>query len=354
MGKNYASKFSKKVAERFTHDSYVQGIASDAYEFEGVRIVKIYSEDTFDFVDYTRTGSDRYGAPHDQTDSLQELEMTQDKGVSIIIDKGEDIEKMNTQGANRQFRREMDEKAIPMVDKYAFKAWTKGAGSVVALAAALNANTALNAVMDMTEKLDDAFAPESGRTMFVTTEGYKYIKQSPQFIYTDKLAQDSLVKGQVGMVDNFKVVKVSKKYLPDNVYALAVHRSAILNPVKLKDYNLHKNPPGVSGDRIDIRMIYDAFVIDSKARAVCALVASNSVCAEPTITIDTNANTFAIAGTFDKLFYTLDGSDPRCSGTAIAANANVSATALNGATHIRAVAYDANKAVAYREKEASV
>ena len=53
---NYAQKFSPKVDERFYHESYTKGAASNAYDFEGVRIVKIYSEDTFAFTNYTRSG----------------------------------------------------------------------------------------------------------------------------------------------------------------------------------------------------------------------------------------------------------------------------------------------------------
>lgn len=348
---NYASKFSERVAERFDRDSYTKGVASNAYDFEGVKIVKIYSEDTFAFTDYTRSGSDRYGPVHDQTDSIQELEMTQDKGVSIVIDKGENIEKMNTQGANKQLSRQMNEQAIPMFDKYSFAAWAKGAGSVVPYTNAPNANTMVDFVLDMTEQLDEAACPEAGRTLWVTNNGYKLIKQNPQFIYTDKLAQNTLVKGQVGELDGFKVVKVASKYFPAGVDAIAAHKSAILNPMKLQDYNLHHSPPGVSGDRIDIRLMYDAFVLDAKAGGVCVLANNSVVTAAPTIAVNSTAETAAIScAAFDKLFYTIDGSDPRCSGTAKSCNANVTGINVNGATGpVRAVAYNANKASAWRE-----
>lgn len=349
---NYAQKFSPKVDERFYHESYTKGAASNAYDFEGVRIVKIYSEDTFAFTNYTRSGSDRYGPVHDQTDSIQELEMTQDKGVSVVIDKGENIEKMNTQGANKQLSRQVNEQAIPMFDKYCFAKWAKDAGSVVVPTAAPNVNNMILNVLDMTEALDEAFVPEAGRTLWVTTEGYKLVKENPQFIYTDKLAQDTLIKGQVGELDGFRVVKVAKKYFPNGVYAIAAHKGSILNPMKLQDYNLHHNPPGVSGDRIDIRLMYDAFVLDAKAGGVCVLVNNASATAAPTISVNATAKTAAINFTGDKLFYTLDGSDPRNSGTAVEVNANATGINVNGVTGpIRAVAYNANKASAWRAAE---
>jgi len=347
---NYAAKFSPKVAERFNHESYTKSAASNAYDFEGVRIVKIYSEDTFAFTNYTRSGSDRYGTVHDQTDSIQELEMTQDKGVSVVIDKGENIEKMNTQGANRQLRREIDEQAIPMFDKYCFAKWAGGAGNVVPYTTAPNVNSMVDFILDMTEKLDEDFVPESGRTLWVTANGYKLIKENPQFIYTDKLAQDTLVKGQVGELDGYKVIKVASKYFPAGVDAIAAHKGSILNPMKLQDYNLHHNPPGVSGDRIDIRLMYDAFVLDAKADGVCVLANNSAIAAAPTLAYNGTSKVAGVSFTGDKAWYTLDGSDPRCSGTAVEINANAASINANGASGpLRAVVYDGNKAVSYRD-----
>ena len=346
---NYAAKFDPKVNERFYHESYTKGVASNAYDFEGVKIVKIYSEDTFAFTNYTRSGSDRYGTVHDQTDSIQELEMTQDKGVSIVIDKGENIEKMNTQGANKQLSREINEQAIPMFDRYCFGQWSKNAGNVVPFTTAPNVNSMVDYVLDMTEKLDDSFVPESNRTLWVTNEGYKLIKENPQFIYTDKLANKVLVKGQVGELDNFKVVKVGSSYFPEGVYGIAAHKGSILNPMKLQDYNLHHNPPGVSGDRIDIRLMYDAYVLDAKAGGVCVLANNANVTAAPTVTVDAANDKASVAFTGDAAYYTLDGSDPRCSGTATKITANATNININGKTGpVRAIAYNANKAVAWR------
>ena len=256
---------------------------------------------------------------------------------------------MNTQGANRQLRREIDEQAIPMFDKYCFGKWAAGAGNVVTYTTAPNVNTMVTNVLDMTEKLDESFVPEGGRTLWVTNNGYKLIKENPQFIYTDKLAQNTLVRGQVGELDGFKVVKVASKYFPAGVDAIAAHKSAILNPMKLQDYNLHHNPPGVSGDRIDIRLMYDAYVLDAKAGGVCVLANNSSVAAAPTLAFNATSKVAGVSFTGDKAWYTLDGSDPRCSGTAVEINANAAAINATGAVGpLRAVVYDGNKAVAYR------
>ena len=183
-----ADKTHKKVDERFAFNSYTESMAGNAYDFEGVKRIKIYNIDTAPLNDYTRSGTSRYGTPQELTDRQYELEMTQDKSATWTIDKGNQLEQFNIKGANQSVKRETDEVVIPVVDKYAFKKWVAGAGSKVILANAMTANTAIAAFNDATECLDNRAVPESGRTCVIKNSKYKLLKQAPQFIYTDKLA----------------------------------------------------------------------------------------------------------------------------------------------------------------------
>ena len=54
---NLASKFSTKVAERFSIGSLTDAYAGKEYDFSGVKSIKIYSIDTVTMTDYTRSGS---------------------------------------------------------------------------------------------------------------------------------------------------------------------------------------------------------------------------------------------------------------------------------------------------------
>ena len=346
-----ADKVSKKIDERFHFNSYTESMAGNAYEFEGVKKIKIYNVDTAPMHDYTRSGSSRYGTPAELTDRQYELEMTQDKSATWTIDKGNQLEQFNIKGANQSANRQTNEVVIPMVDKYAFKKWVAGAGSKVVLASAMTANTAIAAFNDAVEALDNRAVPEAGRTCVIRNSKYKLLKQAPQFIYTDKLANGALVKGKVGEIDGVAIKPVPDKYLPADVDMLITQQKAILRPKKLFEYNIHQDPPGISGNLVEFRMMYDAFVLDAVADAVCVVTSNASILA-PNVTIAFNAtaNTGTIGATgFDKIFYTLDGSDPRSSGTAIETNANVSINATVGATatEIRAVAYKANATVQY-------
>ena len=354
-----ADKTHKKVDERFAFNSYTESMAGNAYDFEGVKKIKIYNVDTAPMNDYTRSGTSRYGTPQELTDRQYELEMTQDKAATWTIDKGNQLEQFNIKEANRTVKRQTDEVVIPMVDKYALKQWVAKAGTKVVLANAMTANTAIAAFNDAVEALDNRAVPESGRTCVIKNSKYKLLKQAPQFIYTDKLANGALVKGKVGEIDGIDIKPVPDKYLPADVDMLITQKKALLRPKKLFEYNIHQDPPGVSGNLVEFRMMYDAFVLDAVADAV-AVVTSNASIIAPNVSVAFNstANTGTIGGTgFDKIFYTLDGTDPRSSGTAIEANANVSINATTGATvtTIRAISYTANATVQYgREQELEV
>ena len=38
--------------------------------------------------------------------------------------------------------------------------------------------------------------------------------------------------------------------------------------VKLEDYKIHRDPPGISGSLVEGRIVYDAFVLENKAKAI--------------------------------------------------------------------------------------
>ena len=83
MAINLADKYSAKVAERFAHKAYSAGIAGNAYDFDGVKSIKVYSIDTVPLGNYSRSGTSRYGTPTDLTDSYQTMTMTQDKAFTL-------------------------------------------------------------------------------------------------------------------------------------------------------------------------------------------------------------------------------------------------------------------------------
>ena len=82
------------------------------------------------------------------------------------------------------------------------------------------------------------------------------------------MAQDMLVKGQVGMVDGIPVIVVPTSYLPEDVELIIANQAATTSPVKLSEYKIHDNPPGINGWLVEGRVYYDAFVLNNKKNAI--------------------------------------------------------------------------------------
>ena len=85
---NLASKYAKKVDERFTKQSQASLVTNNSYDFTGVKTVNVYSIDTVALNDYKREGTNRYGTPSELGNDVQELTVTQDKSWTFTIDKG--------------------------------------------------------------------------------------------------------------------------------------------------------------------------------------------------------------------------------------------------------------------------
>lgn len=342
---NLADKYSPRVAERFAHKAYSAGIASNAYDFDGVRGISVYSIDTVPLGDYSKLvngfNGSRYGTPADLTDSVQVLQMVPDKTFTYIIDRGDDKRQLNIKKANKSLAREIDERVNPYLDKYNFAKWAGCAGQSVIAASAITSSTALGLIQDATELLDEMACPESGRTLVVTNNFFKLLKQNPNFVYTEKLATDSMLRGKVGEIDGMTIRKVPNTYLPSGIVAFVCHSSALLNPMKLKEYKIHVDPPGINGNLVEGRIMHDAFVLDAKANAIVAICASTV--AKPSVVSAIASHKASVTiTTADYVLYTLDGSDPRCSGTATKATSSVSNVTTTAGTVLKVVAVKEN------------
>ena len=62
MAINLASKYEKKVSERYALSSLTDKHAGHDYEFTGVKTIRVYAIDTVPTTDYTRSGTARFGA----------------------------------------------------------------------------------------------------------------------------------------------------------------------------------------------------------------------------------------------------------------------------------------------------
>lgn len=183
------------------------------------------------------------------------------------IDKGNAKEQFNVKQAGTSLKRQMREVVIPAMDKYRFDKWASGAGTTQTIEAPAADNIA-GFIMDGTVALDEALVPTNGRTLYISAPNYKFLKLCSEYVQIDRLGEKALAKGIVGEFDGMPVVKVPSSYFPANVQFMIILKDSAISPVKLNDYKIHTDPPGISGDLVEGRVMYDAFVKSSKKKGI--------------------------------------------------------------------------------------
>ncbi len=311
---NLTSRFSDKVDERFRQRSLTDMHAGHAYEFSGVRSVKVYSVDSVPVGDYTRTGQSRFGTANELGDTVQELTMGQDKAFTFTIDRGNAAEQLNLKHAARRLRTNWDEVCTPLIDRYRFSRWMNGAGMGKVNSTALTSSTVMAAIFDAGAEMSNSLVPVSGRTLFIRQSLFTKVKLSDQIMGIERLGQGALSNGIVGELDGMKVVPVPDSYFPAGVCFLIKYRNATVDPMRLQTFRVHKDPPGIDGDLAECRFYFDSFVLGNKVNGLY-VYAQSGMCQAPTVAIsDHSATITGEAG--ETVIYTTDGTDPKTSGTA--------------------------------------
>ena len=333
MAVNLAGKYSNKIAEKFTKESYVAGNASMEYDFAGVKSISIYTPQTVDLNDYKRSGENRFGTPVEMQDTVQEVELSQDKGFSITIDKGNNVDQMNTKGAAKMLNAQIKEQVVPYMDKYTLRRWAEQAGTIAGTDAPTK-ETIVEKIFEGAKVLDNELVPDQERVLYIPTTYYNMLRLSKEFLAVDTLAEKALAKGYVGMIADMQAIKVPDVYFPEGVYFLITFKGSVINPNKIKTMRVLNDVAGIDGNVLEGRNYFDAFVLGAKAGGVYAAVDTAKVLAAPKIAIASNAATItAVSGVTFK--YTVDGTDPRYSKSVKTYTAAVS---LESGQTIKAVA----------------
>lgn len=266
MAINYAEKYSTKIDERFKKGAVTTPAINNDYDFVGVKTVKVYSVPTAPMGNYQRSGSNRYGTPEELENSLQEMTLSRDRSFTFTIDRGNHDDTMMVNAAGQALQRQIDEIVIPELDIYRLSIMAANAGKTET--AAITADNAYEAILDAGVELTNNKVPVSGRVAYVSPLYYKYIKLDKSFIKSSDIAQNMLLKGQIGQVDGIPLILVPESYLPENVSFIVTNKIATVAPVKLAEYKTHDNPPGINGWLVEGRVYYDAFVLENKKSAI--------------------------------------------------------------------------------------
>ena len=263
---NYADKYSNILDEKFKVESKSDIAVNQDYDFVGAKTVKIQSVNTVELSNYTRSGSNRYGTPNELDNAIQEMTMSQDKSFTFTIDKMNEDETNGALNAGKALNRQIRERVIPAVDAYRFGVMANNAGHKETLT--LSASNVYGAIVDATSYLDDREVPMDGRILVVTSATYGLMKKSKDIVMETEVGMDMKVKGVIGSLDGMTIVKVPSNRLPEGFQFLITHRVATTAPVKLAEYKIHTDAPGISGSLVEGRVYYDAFVLDNKKDAI--------------------------------------------------------------------------------------
>ncbi len=266
---NLASKYAKKVDERFTRESQAMLALNSDYSFTGVRTVNVYSIPTVAMSDYQRAGDHRYGTPNDLSRNIQTLTVGRDRAFTFIIDKGDKSQSQMVMDAGKALGRQLKEVWVPEFDAYVFRKLAAEATARGNFASTpITKSNAYEMFLQAMEYLGNHNVPDKGRVAFCSYKFANFLKQDPSFMKAGDLSQEMVEKGIIGEVDGCRIVKVPSSRLPSGCAFLLTHPLAATAPKQLEEYKTHDSPPGISGWLVEGRVVYDCFVLEEKADAI--------------------------------------------------------------------------------------
>ncbi len=271
MAIELVTKFEPYVDEQFKSESKLSILTNKDFDWTGAHTVKVYKVTTSEMNDYDRAGTSenwsRYGAVAGLDAVTEEFTLKKDRSFTFSIDKLDQDETAQQVQAASALARQNREVTVPEVDSYVYGVMAAGAGTI-ADPVALTAENIFDEMVKASEVMDDAEIPETQRVWVVSPATYTLMKKSPDIVLDTDIGQEMRLKGVIANMDGAAVCKVPSVRLPENFGFMLVHPSATVAPVKLEDYTVHENPPGISGSLVEGRICYDAFVLDNKKKGI--------------------------------------------------------------------------------------
>ena len=223
--------------------------------------------------DYDRKGTgsgvsgSRYGKVESLDATTEEFTLTKDRSFTFAIDKLDTDETGQQVQAASALARQQREVVIPEVDRYVYGVMCENAG-IKPDAVTLTSENIYDEIIKANNALDNAEVPETGRYLVVTPDVYVLMKKSKDIVMETDISNELRVKGVIAMIDGLSVIKVPANRLPADFGFMVAHPCAAVAPTKLEDYKVHEDAPGISGSLVEGRIVYDAFVLENKQKAI--------------------------------------------------------------------------------------
>lgn len=266
-----ATKFQPYTDEQFSTESKKSLLTNQDFNWTGAHTVKVYKINTSAMNDYDRSGTgenwSRYGAIEALSATTQELTLKKDRSFTFAIDRLDKDETAQQLAAASALARQNREICIPEVDAYTYGVMCASAGHRPT-AKALTAANLYPEILAASQALDDAEVPEVGRVLVATPATYALMKKCKDIVMETDIGNDLRLRGVIAILDGMNVQKIPANRLPADFGFMVAHPCATVAPVKLETFNIHQNPPGISGALVEGRICYDAFVLENKVKAI--------------------------------------------------------------------------------------
>ena len=271
MAIDLTTKFQPHTDEQFKAESKKSLLTNQDYDWTGAHTIKVYKISTSQMNDYDRKGTSgewsRYGAVASLEATTEELTLKKDRSFTFAIDELDEDEPAQQLAAASALARQNREVVIPEVDAYTYGVMATNAGTKPA-ELALTTENIYTEILNGSQALDDAEAPEAGRVLVVTPAVYALMKKCKDITMETNVGNELRLQGVIGILDGMNVQKIPANRLPAGFGFMIAHPCATVAPTKLEAYKIHKDPPGISGSLVEGRIVYDAFVLDNKVKAI--------------------------------------------------------------------------------------
>lgn len=306
--------YKEPLAKAFEYSSQLGGKTSTEYSWAGVNEIILTSIVTDPLTNYNRAASaGRYGTPSEVTDEQQSMVLDRDRSYTKTVDKGNYQESNFIKTGAAVTKAYMDERVAPELEKYFYEKMIRFAGKTITMAAAPTTATIIDMLTDIETYFEDHRVPKTDRFVSVP---YKYIAMFRAALRNcDTITDRLLLKGIVGDFGTLHIIGIAETDIPANCFAVAWQKGSAVYPKTINDCKVSNDVPGISGMLVEARFRYGAFVVGKRCDGVVAVVL-NGKKASATVSITSHAATITPSNAGD-VFYTLDGSDPRYSRTAV-------------------------------------
>lgn len=256
----------------FTQESKRELLTNKNFSFDGAETVYLYKVNTAEMNDYGRNGAgegnwSRYGKLENIDATTECASLTKDRSFTFVVDELDKNQTVGTLAGASALARQIREVAMPEVDSYVYGVMCASAGHKPE-AIELTAENIYDEIIKASAALDDALVPETERVLTVTPAVYLLMKKCKDITMETETGNDMRIKGVISNLDGAHVVKMAAARLPKGFGFMLSHKSACCAPVQLASYKTHKDPPGISGELVEGRIVYDAYVFENKAKGI--------------------------------------------------------------------------------------